>query len=88
MMKIFKISFFVCFFFNTGFSQEVLIPNPENADAKIFYELEPTGLKKALSVDTLELPFIDDFSDSHVKPKSSHWIDQFAYINNRYSLNP
>lgn len=42
---------------------------------------------KALNVDTLVLPFIDDFSDSKVFPNNAYWQDDFVYINNSFPLN-
>ncbi|MCF0206796.1 MAG: T9SS type A sorting domain-containing protein, partial [Bacteroidales bacterium] len=38
--------------------------------------------------DTLELPFFDDFSASHVYPDSTKWTDKYAFINNAYCSNP
>lgn len=38
-------------------------------------------------VDTLELPFFDDFSDVSVYPNRSKWIDNKAFINNSFGRN-
>ncbi|MCK9254589.1 MAG: T9SS type A sorting domain-containing protein [Bacteroidales bacterium] len=44
--------------------------------------------KNELNLDTLNLPFFDDFSASYVYPDSTKWIDKFAFINNNYAKNP
>lgn len=84
-----RISIFILslFIIVQGFSQEVLRPQMVNADAQEYYK-NYRSAKKAGGSDTIEIPFIDDFSDSFVEPKPSLWADKFAYINNRYSLNP
>jgi hypothetical protein len=68
-------------------AQEVIVPLNGNPEAKEYYENQPTHKKSELA-DTLELPFIDDFSDSSVEPKPGLWSDKHAYINNKYSRNP
>ncbi|MCF8377976.1 MAG: T9SS type A sorting domain-containing protein [Bacteroidales bacterium] len=69
-------------------SQEIILPVSGNQDAKNYYLIESSGSKKSSITDTLDLPFIDDFSDSEVEPNPLKWIDNYAYINNRYSKNP
>ncbi|MGC9342903.1 MAG: T9SS type A sorting domain-containing protein [Bacteroidales bacterium] len=77
---------FILFFSYGIYSQEVIIPLKGNPEAKEYYQnkLSP---KKAATADTLELPFIDDFSDSRVEPKDELWSDNHAYINNKYPIN-
>lgn len=77
---------FILFFSYGIYSQEVIIPLKGNPEAKEYYQnkLSP---KKASTADTLELPFIDDFSDSRVEPKDELWSDNHAYINNKYPIN-
>lgn len=88
-MKIKTVNILVIFFLfsQNTFSQEVLIPMQENQKARYYYLTQTAG-KKATSQDTVELPFIDDFSDSEVEPNPEFWSDKDAYINNRYSSNP
>jgi hypothetical protein len=38
--------------------------------------------------DTLELPYIDDFSERSSIPNPGRWADRFVYINNTYGINP
>jgi hypothetical protein len=40
---------------------------------------------KALTSDTLSLPFFDDFSGHSIFPDSSKWTDNYVFINNTYS---
>ncbi|MDD3384540.1 MAG: T9SS type A sorting domain-containing protein [Bacteroidales bacterium] len=41
---------------------------------------------KTLGSDTLQLPFVDDFSGTSVIPNPQLWSDQFAYINGGFAL--
>ena len=49
-------------------------------------------VKKSVQVDTqpdtLDLPFFDDFSRSGPRPHSPLWIDDDAFVNSSYTLNP
>jgi hypothetical protein len=47
------------------------------------------GLKTLKSTaDTLELPFIDDFSGAAFHLNPTHWVDNYVYVNNQYAVNP
>ena len=39
------------------------------------------------SVDTIDLPFFDDFTTSLVYPDTAFWIDNMAFINTTYAVN-
>jgi len=41
--------------------------------------------KASATLDTLELPFFDDFSNQNVFPDNKKWLDNFVFINNTYS---
>ncbi len=86
MNKLYFIS--ICFLWIPVYldAQEVIIPVSGNPEAKEYYDKTTVSLKKAGKSDTLELPFIDDFSDSYVEPDPDLWSDKRAYINNTYSL--
>lgn len=43
--------------------------------------------KGIATVDTLEIPFFDDFSKPMVYPDNTKWQDNFVFINNTYSIN-
>jgi hypothetical protein len=47
---------------------------------------EKSGKRKGITAsDTLELPFLDDFSKPTIYPDKSKWLDDFVFINNTYS---
>ncbi len=66
-------------------AQEVLVPAgiPGLTDQRT---------KKSTSIDvlpdTLELPFIDDFSNSDGLPHPKLWTDRWVYVNNTYTRDP
>jgi len=41
--------------------------------------------KRLTAIDTLVLPFFDDFSGHSIFPDSKKWTDNFVFINNTYS---
>jgi len=49
-------------------------------------QLNPRLLMRA--ADTLQLPFLDDFSSQAMYPEDSLWQDKNVYINNRMPINP
>lgn len=69
-----------------GYSQEVLVPAsspvPPNAWAD---QLKSTKVEEI--PDTIELPFFDDFSGRGTKPSLSRWTDEYAFINNSYTVD-
>lgn len=69
-----------------GFSQEYLAPLSINPAIKQLQK-QSFFAKQTQSTDTLELPFIDDFSASKVYPDEYRWADRFAYINQSYGVN-
>ena len=69
-------------------SQEIVTGLKDNPVAYQYYTEEKIIKKNALVSDTLELPFIDDFSDSEVEPKQTLWADNHAFINKTYATYP
>lgn len=64
-------------------AQEYLVPlsgNPSIAEHE-----QP---KKHKSVQALELPFIDDFSNNGVYPDPNYWNDAFVFVNNGFGIGP
>lgn len=53
---------------------------------KAYLEFNQNNAAKKI-IDTLELPFFDDFSDATVYPNASRWIDNKVYINNNFGKN-
>lgn len=88
MNKYFLLLIFI--FLNLGlFSQETLIncghPFLKNYSNDYF---KNNSLRSASEVDTLELPFFDDFAKSFVYPDSTKWMDKYAFINYDYAIAP
>jgi len=44
--------------------------------------------KSTMEIDTLDLPFFDDFANSYVYPDSTKWMDKFAFVSNEYANDP
>jgi hypothetical protein len=69
--------------FSIGYTQEV-----------VTYPVNNTYLKSAnaqlrvSSLDTLSLPFVDDFSNSYLFPSTTHWTDRNVYINQDLAIHP
>ncbi|MCO5232833.1 MAG: T9SS type A sorting domain-containing protein [Chitinophagales bacterium] len=47
-----------------------------------------TSTLKKSSLDTLSLPFADDFNQIGYYPNTSKWQDNFVFINNTYPIQP
>jgi hypothetical protein len=43
---------------------------------------------KSLTQDTLDLPFLEDFSSTSIYPENNRWTDQDAFINSTFAVNP
>ena len=69
------------------YGQEIITGLNGNPVAKAYYN-ESSAFKKDITADTLELPFIDDFSSSFVEPDTRLWSDNHAFINSRYPISP
>ncbi|MFH0893057.1 MAG: T9SS type A sorting domain-containing protein [Bacteroidota bacterium] len=68
-------------------SQEVVVPLETPVQKLSYQNFIFSPSQKALS-DTIQLPFLDDFSSSDVYPDASLWSDNFVYINSSYPKNP
>ena len=40
------------------------------------------------TIDTLSLPFIEDFAYDSLFPSQSHWLDRNVFINQNFAINP
>jgi hypothetical protein len=88
MKKLFIVSLSLLFS-TTLYSQEYTkairySPILENAYKQ--YQLSQSA--KRTSVDTLNLPFFDDFSINSIYPNQLKWIDRNVFINNNFSKQP
>ena len=57
-----------------------LINNPAVADA-----WKKSDMRKGVTSDTLELPFIEDFTGTGVYPDQNKWADRNVFVNNSFS---
>jgi hypothetical protein len=70
-----------------AFPQEILVSAPPY-HPETGLSLSRAGRLKAAVLDTIEIPFIDDFSRLTGLPDTAIWTDDMAFINNSYSNNP
>lgn len=82
---IYRIFAIVIFFFSHTYlnAQEILTDlndNPAISGKNI------TAKTKNGNIDTIQLPFIDDFSNRSHIPNQSLWVDQYTFINNSYGI--
>jgi len=61
--------------------------NPVLKEYSKKYKLE-MQTKNVQEVDTIELPFFDDFANSKMYPDQTKWLDLNAFIHNDYAINP
>ncbi len=79
---------FVCCLFCGGYSySQESLSNP-GYNARLFYKKGFAGQYKKSIVDTVSLPFIDDFSLPAMYPDSSLWMDKYAFVNRSYPVDP
>lgn len=65
-------------------AQEQLIPLRSNP---ALHATAPSARMRTM-VDTLLLPFIDDFSREGCYPQPDRWVDSFAFVNTNYPDDP
>ncbi len=69
-------------------AQERLTPLTSNSVIKNYISEHPIAALKTQIVDTLDLPFVDDFSATDVFPDEQKWTDKLVFINNNYAIKP
>ncbi len=82
--------FIFCIAITTAFAQEYTQPMLHSQvlkNAYLQFQLDKK-YQKAGASDTLNLPFIDDFSNKGVYPNSSKWVDNSVFINNSFAIKP
>lgn len=89
-IKHFIIYFFILFFTDNCFSQELL--RPLSGNVQLMNKKQETIIaNKTYSVVSLDsLPFFDDFSNASINPypTGKHWLDSNVYINNGFPIAP
>lgn len=78
MSKFIFVSLVVIFFSSNVFAQ---------SSSTVFYNPKIDRTLNSVA-DTLLLPFIDDFSNSIIYPKTELWSDSDVYINTNFAKNP
>ena len=69
--------------------QEQLFPLGSNPVITNYLKIHPMDASKmAVANDTLDIPFVDDFSSTQVYPDQNLWINNYVYINSTYPRNP
>jgi hypothetical protein len=85
MKHIFWALFTIGFFSWEGSrAQEVLTPLRSNP----IQSQKNKSFRITNQLDTLNLPFVDDFSDSQVSPARSRWTDRYVFVNTDMAINP
>lgn len=81
---------FMVFLTTTSQAQhERLTPLYGNSVLKEFIYNLPTHANKLLAVsDTVDLPFVDDFSYGGVYPTDNLWADKDVFVNSQFARNP
>ena len=69
------------------YAQEVLLPLNGHHLGNSIANSKGSRLKVD-NVDTLQLPFFEDFSRPGIIPDQNIWTDQYVYVNNSYSEDP
>ncbi|MBL7924345.1 MAG: T9SS type A sorting domain-containing protein [Bacteroidia bacterium] len=68
---------------------ERLVPLGTNPVIKKYLHVHPASANKGMSSnDTLDIPFVDDFSASEVYPDQNLWTDRYVYVNDHFARNP
>lgn len=83
-MRVFiAIGFFIYLGTNCSWAQEVVSPLSKNAAQARYPQARIQN-----TLDTLQLPFIDDFSNSQVVPAARRWTDRAVFINTDMADGP
>ncbi len=79
----------LCLFLFTVIKAQITFVDCGNPTLKTYSEKYILKLiKDSQDVDTIELPFFDDFANSLMYPDQTKWVDIYAYINNDYAIDP
>ena len=87
MNKATKLLIVLSFFFRIVLAQEHLTELQYNTILKTEH-LKYAGASLRASPDTVNLPFLDDFSFSNIYPHDSLWLDDDVLVNKNYPVNP
>ncbi|MEZ4805132.1 MAG: T9SS type A sorting domain-containing protein [Bacteroidia bacterium] len=78
--------FIICIIYSNSFAQGPKItPLKSNSEVANFKGRQ--SAKRSIN-DTIQLPFIDDFTSTTVYPNMKYWVDSQVYINNHFPVSP
>ena len=85
-MKVVLISILLIFAFSAS-AQEEIVPLVYNPTLRAIYKnaSNKQNRTRIVKLDTLSLPFFDDFSSTSVYPDTRKWTDNYAFINNTFT---
>ena len=86
-----KVFIFLIFISSSVFAQqEALVPMRFNPSIKNYLRHHPEEFQQRVQsvIDTLALPFIDDFSKPGIYPDQSLWTDMAVFVNTDIARNP
>ena len=69
-------------------AQETLVPLELNPQIQNYQTKKTDAQSKSIQKSIIELPFIDDFSKPTVFPDSLKWVNNYAFVNTTYAMNP
>ncbi len=85
MKKIFTL-YFLTFISICAYAQELTKPMQYSSTLNNAYkEYIKQLFSSKSSSDTLNLPFVDDFSSTSVYPDSKKWVDKYVFVNNNFA---
>lgn len=87
MIRIFSFITFCIITIGLQAQVEVVSPLEYNYELLRCAQEQPHTASKRKQLDTLQLPFIDDFSQQSEYPDSSRWLDREVFLNNTYPTN-
>jgi len=85
IMNRYFFTIFLSFFSLSLLGQPVLIDLQDNTTLLHHHHISTKNTK---NIDTLSLPFFDDFSQKSIFPDSSRWLDNETFINCDFPDNP
>jgi hypothetical protein len=76
----------LCLFVSEVFAQGPII-TPLNGNAQL-KNSEAFFFSKRQITDTIQLPFLEDFTSTTLLPNALYWTDKQVYINNHFAISP
>jgi len=88
-LKLYISSIFIILNIYTINSQELVLTGlGENPVIRKYVSEHPNVLRQRATIDTLSLPFFDDFAKNDIFPDQKLWLDKDVFINTSYGDDP